>query len=84
MKISFDNIYHPLLDNAIPNSIDELSKSALITGSNMSGKTTFIKTVSVLNTILAQTLYFCHADRFEAYQCKVKSAIKREEDLKNF
>lgn len=81
-KISFDNIYHPLLDNAVPNSIDELSKSALITGSNMAGKTTFIKCVGI-NTILAQTLYFCQADRFETYRCKVKTAIKREEDLKN-
>ena len=47
----------------------------------MSGKTTFIKCVGI-NTILAQTLYFCHADRFETYRCTVNSAIKREEDLK--
>ena len=81
-KISFDNIYHPLLNTAVPNSVDGLSKSALITGSNMSGKTTFIKTVGI-NIILAQSLYFCHAAKFETYQYKVKSAIKREEDLKN-
>lgn len=81
-RISFENIYHPLLDNAVPNTIEELSKSALITGANMSGKTTFIKCAGI-NAILAQTLYFCHADKFEMYRCKVKSAIKREEDLKN-
>ena len=80
--VSFDNIYHPLLDNAVPNTIDELSRSALITGANMSGKTTFIKTVGI-NIILAQTLYFCHADKFGTHRFKVKSAIKREEDLKN-
>jgi DNA mismatch repair ATPase MutS len=80
--ISIENIYHPLIDNAVPNSIDGLSKSALITGSNMSGKTTFIKCAGI-NAILAQTLYFCHADKFETYRCQVKSAIKREEDLKN-
>jgi DNA mismatch repair ATPase MutS len=81
-KISFNNIYHPLIDAAVPNSVDGLSKSALITGSNMSGKTTFIKTVGI-NIILAQTLYFCYADKYETHQFKVKSAIKREEDLKN-
>ena len=81
-KIGFDNISHPLLENAVPNTIEELSQSALITGSNMSGKTTFIKCVGV-NTILAQSLYFCHAERFETYRCVVKAAIKREEDLRN-
>jgi DNA mismatch repair ATPase MutS len=80
-KIGFDNISHPLLENAVPNTIADLSRSVLITGSNMSGKTTFIKTVGI-NIILAQTLYFCHADKFETHQFKVKSAIKREENLK--
>lgn len=79
-EISFTNIYHPLVENAVPNSIDKLSKSALITGSNMSGKTTFIKCFGI-NMILAQTLYFCHADKFETYRCKIRSSIKREEDL---
>ena len=79
-KIGFMNIYHPLLDNPVPNTIDKLSKSALITGSNMSGKTTFIRCVGV-NLILAQTLYFCHADKFETHRYIVKAAIKREEDL---
>ncbi len=81
-KIGFDNILHPLLENAVANTIEDLSRSALITGSNMSGKTTFIKCVGV-NTILAQSLYFCHAERFETYRCVVKAAIKREEDLRN-
>ncbi len=81
-EISFNNIYHPLIENAVPNSVNKLSKSALITGSNMSGKTTFIKCVGI-NMILAQTLYFCHADKFETYRCKVSASIKREEDLEN-
>ncbi len=81
-EIGFTNIYHPLLDNPISNTIGKLSKSALITGSNMSGKTTFIRCVGI-NLILAQTLYFCHADKFETPKYIVKAAIKREEDLEN-
>jgi len=81
-EIGFINIYHPLLDNPVPNTIDKLSKSALITGSNMSGKTTFIRCVGI-NLILAQTLYFCHADKLETPKYIVKTAIKREEDLEN-
>ncbi|MEN8194794.1 MAG: hypothetical protein ABFS12_18380 [Bacteroidota bacterium] len=81
-EISFNNLYHPLLEKGIPNSIKNLSKSALITGSNMSGKTTFIKCVGI-NMILAQTLYFCYAENFETKKSKVKAAIKREEDLEH-
>ncbi len=81
-KISFENLYHPVVDNAVSNSINELNKSALITGSNMAGKTTFIKTVGV-NLILAQTIYLCHASNITTYQFCVKSSIKREDNLEN-
>jgi hypothetical protein len=43
-------IYHPLIVNCVPNSINCSGKSILLTGSNMSGKTSFIRTVG-LNTI---------------------------------
>lgn len=47
---------HPLLPEAVPNSI-ELGppRGVLVTGSNMSGKSTFLRTVGV-NAILAQTI----------------------------
>lgn len=53
MKIK--KIFHPWIgyDNCIKNNIN-LEKSALITGSNASGKSTFIKAV-LLNTLLGQT-----------------------------
>ena len=53
--IQVKDLYHPLLSDPVPNSIDE-DKSVLITGSNASGKSTFIKTMA-LNAILSQTLY---------------------------
>lgn len=60
--INFDEIYHPLLTSPVPNSGKILSNS-IITGSNASGKSTFIKALAV-NGILAQTIYTCLAKKF--------------------
>jgi len=81
-SISFSDIYHPLIPNAIQNNLHELKKSALITGSNMAGKTTFIKTVGV-NFILAQTLNFCLSKNAKIPKLIVKSAIARTDDLES-
>lgn len=81
-KIDFNNLYHPLIQDAIPNSIGEISKSVLITGSNMSGKTTFIKTLGV-NFILSQTLNFCLAKTFLIPNLIVKTSIRRNEELED-
>ncbi len=81
-EISFRDLYHPLIKDAVPNSIENLTNSILITGSNMSGKTTFIKTIGV-NFILSQTLYFSLSNGFSIPNYIVKSAIRREEDLED-
>ena len=49
--IEGEEIYHPLVLNCIPNSF-KLDGGVILTGSNMSGKTTFMRTLG-----LAQTLY---------------------------
>jgi len=48
-----ENMTHPLLDpdKAIANSIKLDSQSVLITGSNMSGKTTLIRTVGLISVL---------------------------------
>jgi Mismatch repair ATPase (MutS family) len=53
--ITATNLYHPLIDEPVLNSISE-NKSVLLTGSNASGKSTFIKTLAI-NAILAQTIF---------------------------
>lgn len=53
--LSVTDLYHPLLDEPVPNSLQE-DRSVLITGSNASGKSTFIKTLAI-NAILSQTIY---------------------------
>ena len=52
----------------------------LLTGSNMSGKTTFIRTVAI-NSILAQTLNICFADKYSAPFYKIYSSIRITDDL---
>lgn len=75
-----EDMYHPLLTNAVANSIELRGKSALLTGSNMSGKTTFIRTVGI-NVILSQTINTCFARSFVISKLKVHSAIRISDDL---
>lgn len=80
--LNVQNIYHPLIFNAVSNTIDMKEKSVLLTGSNMSGKTTFIRTIAV-NTLLAQTINTAFADKFELSPMRIFSAIRISDDLLN-
>lgn len=77
----FTDLRHPLVDAAVPNSI-ELGPpyGVLITGSNMSGKTTFLRTLGV-TTVLAQTINTCLAAEYAAPVLQLRSCIGRRDDL---
>jgi len=79
-ELQATNLYHPLLENCVANSIKIKNKSILITGSNMSGKSTFIRAVAI-NSILAQTIYTCFADEFITPFVKVFSSIRIDDSL---
>lgn len=49
------DVYHPLIENCVSNSI-RAEKGVLITGSNASGKSTFLRQIA-LSAVLAQTIY---------------------------
>jgi hypothetical protein len=66
---------HPLLESGVRNSIRLAQRSALVTGSNMAGKTTFIKMVGV-NVLLGQTLGFCLAARATIPRAPVTASIQ--------
>ncbi len=78
--ISFGNVYHPLLQNPVANSFELKNASCLITGSNMAGKTTFIKTVGI-NIILSQSINVCLAESANIPKVFIKSSISRQDDL---
>lgn len=76
-------VYHPLISNPVANNLDlSNGKSVLISGSNMSGKTTFIRSVGI-NVILAQTINTACADEFVIPHLKVHSAIRIADNLLN-
>lgn len=77
-----DDVYHPLIPNCIKNSITVSDQSILLTGSNMSGKTSFIRTIA-LNVITGVTLNTCFAKSFEMPQVSLYSAIRISDDLLN-
>ncbi|TKT92240.1 MutS-related protein [Dyadobacter frigoris] len=81
-QVTAVGVYHPLIYQSVPNSIDLNEKSALLTGSNMSGKTTFIRTIGI-NTIAAQTINTCFSKEFVTPVFKIHSAIRISDDLLN-
>jgi hypothetical protein len=71
---------HPLLDGAVPNDVTLESKSLLVTGSNMAGKSTFLRTLGV-NVVLAQALGVTCADMLEVPPLRVLSLMHVLDDL---
>ena len=75
------NVHHPLVADAVPNSISMVSgRGVLVTGSNMSGKSTLLRTVGV-NAVLAQTIHTCLAETYAAPIFTLRSCIGRSDDL---
>ncbi|MCT4639708.1 MAG: DNA mismatch repair protein MutS [Bacteroidales bacterium] len=81
-KIEAKEVYHPLIDGCVANSINVDDKSVLLTGSNMSGKTTFIRSIGV-NIITGLTLNTCFAKSITIPRLKLFSAIRISDDLMN-
>ena len=80
-NMKFEKMYHPLINNCIPNDFYCCdNKSVFINGSNMSGKTTFIRAIGV-NVLLASTIYTCTATRAVLSFFNLYSAIKTEDDI---
>lgn len=79
-KIEMKECYHPLLYNPVKNSWN-LFSSCMISGSNASGKSTFLKTVG-LNVIMAEAFHTCFADYFCYYPFDVYTSIHMKDDLK--
>jgi DNA mismatch repair ATPase MutS len=79
LKVSAIELYHPLLDTPVSNSITENS-SVLITGSNASGKSTFIKTLAI-NAILSQTIYTATASSYQGNFFRIYSSMALRDNI---
>lgn len=81
LLIECEDIYHPLIKKPIKNSIIT-KESILITGSNATGKSTFLKTIAI-NSILAQTIYTCTAVKYKAAYFKTYTSMALRDNLLN-
>ena len=73
--------YNPLVPGCVPNDLLVAGPDGvLLTGSNMAGKTTFMRTVG-LSTLLAQTIATCPAATYAAPFRRVVSSINLADSL---
>lgn len=79
ITMEFTGLYHPLIDEPVKNSANT-DRSILITGSNASGKSVFIKTVA-LNAIFAQTIYTVLADSYSSCFFQIYSSMALRDDI---
>jgi len=80
--LELEDAYHPLISRPVKNSIRLERRSALITGSNMAGKTTFIKMVG-LNMVFGQTLGVCFASAAVLPRSPARAAIRGEHSVES-
>lgn len=74
-----EEIYHPLLEAPVKNSVS-VNRGILLTGSNASGKSTFLKTVAV-GAVFAQTIHTVPADAYEGSCFHICSSMALRDDL---
>lgn len=79
--LSVKDMYHPLIKNPVVNSCS-LNKSMLITGSNASGKSTFLKTLAI-NVLMAQTIYTCTAMEYDSSFFMLYSSMALRDNIFN-
>lgn len=75
-----DELIHPLIKNPIPNSISIENNGIVLTGSNMSGKSTFLRTVGI-NVLFAQTICTCLSKSYSGSYFKLLSSISPSDNL---
>ncbi len=79
--VEFKDMYHPLIKDAVKNSMNK-ENAVLLTGSNASGKSTFLKTVAI-NGIFAQTINLTTAKSFNVSRCNIYSSMALRDDLES-
>ncbi|MGL5648492.1 MAG: MutS-related protein [Clostridium sp.] len=78
-KIKFKEIYNPLIKNPVKNSF-EGNNGVLITGSNASGKSTFLRSIG-LNVVLAQSFNFAFAREFKIPVLRIFSSMALSDSI---
>ncbi|MBO0472351.1 DNA mismatch repair protein MutS [Enterococcus ureasiticus] len=72
-------VYHPLLATAVPNEV-HWTKNTLVTGSNASGKSTYVKSVAI-SCILSTTIHTALATKFQLPFGHILTSMAVEDDI---
>ena len=72
--------FHPLLEEPVSNSIMMKEEGIVITGSNMAGKSTFLRTVGT-NILFAQTIATCLASSYQGNLFRLISSISKSDNI---
>lgn len=78
-EITFEALTHPLIPLAVPNDLN-VNNHILLTGSNASGKSTFMKAIA-LNLITAQTIHTATASKFNYQPGPVYTSMINQDDI---
>lgn len=72
---------HPLIESPVSNSISIDKSGIILTGSNMSGKSTFLRTVAI-NALFAQTIYTTLTKEYKGSMFKLLTSLSPEDSVK--
>lgn len=74
-----EDIYHPLIKDCVPNSI-QIDKSVIITGSNMSGKSSLLRTLAV-NIVSSYAMNMSFSTGLSLSECRLHSVLTVSDSL---
>lgn len=78
-EIHADAMIHPLVKDCVSNTID-IKENRLLTGSNATGKSTYLKMVA-LNALLAQSFHFVYAKSYHAGYFKIATSMSIHDSI---
>lgn len=83
MCLEFEGAYHPLIEDKkiVVNSFTMDNQVCIITGSNMSGKTTFLRTIGI-NLVLAFAGAPVMATNFKCSPMQIYTSMRLEDDIR--
>lgn len=79
MILEVEDLFHPLIEHPVKNSFCQ-RRGMLLTGSNASGKSTFLKAVAI-NALLAQTIHTACAGEYKGNFFRIYSSMALRDSL---